>query len=87
MPAACPGDIAARAWPMPDDKAQISDQVTYFLLDAHITTNCVRQFLLFGNVSGSGLATFGKDAQYGMNVFNTDGYPQFISKTHGNPCV
>ena len=44
-------------------------------------------FMLFGNVSGPGLATFGKDAQYGMNVFNTDGYPQFISKTHGNPCA
>ena len=38
----------------------------------------------FGNVSAG--TTFGKDAQYGSNVFNTDGYPQFISKSHNNPC-
>jgi hypothetical protein len=40
--------------------------------------------LLFGNVSAG--STFGKDAQYGTNQFNTYGYPQFISKSHNNPC-
>ncbi|MGH3205022.1 MAG: hypothetical protein ACRDP5_23680 [Streptosporangiaceae bacterium] len=39
----------------------------------------------FGNVSAG--ATFGKDKQYGSNVFNTDGYPQFISSSHNNPCA
>jgi hypothetical protein len=42
--------------------------------------------MLFGNVSGSGLATFGKDAQYGTNQFNTLGYPEFIGPNHPNPC-
>jgi hypothetical protein len=42
-------------------------------------------FLLFGNVSAGN--TFGKDAQYGTNGFNTFGYPQFISKSHNNPCA
>jgi len=42
-------------------------------------------FLLFGNVSAGN--TFGKDAQYGTNQFNNLGYPQFISKSHSNPCV
>jgi hypothetical protein len=40
---------------------------------------------LFGNVSAGN--TFGKDAQYGTNQFNTLGYPQFISKSHNNPCL
>ena len=40
--------------------------------------------LLFGNVSAGN--TFGKDKQYGTNQFNTYGYPQFISKSHNNPC-
>ena len=35
---------------------------------------------------GSGLTTFGKDAQYGTNQFNTFGYPQFIGPSHNNPC-
>jgi hypothetical protein len=39
---------------------------------------------LFGNVSAGN--TFGKDAQYGTNQFNTLGYPEFISKSHNNPC-
>ena len=42
-------------------------------------------FLLFGNVSAGN--TFGKDAQYGKNGFNIFGYPQFISKSHNNPCA
>ena len=32
-------------------------------------------------------STFGKDAQYGTNQFNTFGYPQFISPSHNNPCL
>jgi hypothetical protein len=43
--------------------------------------------IMFGNVSGSGLATFGKDAQYGTNQFNTLGYPEFIGPSHNNPCL
>ncbi len=35
---------------------------------------------------GPGLSTFGKDAQYGTDQFNTFGYPQFIGPTHNNPC-
>ena len=42
-------------------------------------------FVLFGNVSTGN--TFGKDAQYGTNQFNTLGYPQFISASHNNPCL
>ena len=42
--------------------------------------------MLFGNVSGPGLTTFGKDAQYGTNQFNTFGYPEFIGPSHHNPC-
>jgi hypothetical protein len=41
-------------------------------------------WLLFGNVSAG--STFGKDAQYGTNQFNTLGYPQFIGPSHNNPC-
>jgi hypothetical protein len=41
---------------------------------------------LFGNVSGSGLATFGKDAQYGTVQFAKFGYPEFIGPNHPNPC-
>jgi hypothetical protein len=40
---------------------------------------------LFGNVSAGN--TFGKDAQYGTNQFQTLGYPEFISKSHNNPCA
>ena len=44
--------------------------------------------LEFGNVSrGLGLTTFGKDAQYGTNQFNTLGYPEFIGPSHNNPCL
>ena len=42
--------------------------------------------IMFGNVSGTGLATFGKDAQYGTNQFNNLGYPEFIGPNHPNPC-
>jgi hypothetical protein len=41
--------------------------------------------LLFGNVSAG--STFGKDAQYGTNQFNTLGYPEFIGPNHNNPCL
>jgi hypothetical protein len=40
---------------------------------------------LFGNVSAGN--TFGKDAQYGTNQFNTLGYPEFIGPSHNNPCL
>jgi hypothetical protein len=43
--------------------------------------------IMFGNVSGSGLATFGKDAQYGTNQFNKLGYPEFIGPSINNPCL
>jgi hypothetical protein len=44
--------------------------------------------LEFGNVSsGFGVTDFGKDAQYGTDQFNQDGYPQFIGATHFNPCT
>jgi hypothetical protein len=41
--------------------------------------------LLFGNVSAG--STFGKDAQYGTNQFNTLGFPEFIGPSHNNPCL
>jgi hypothetical protein len=41
--------------------------------------------LQFGNVSAG--STFGKDAQFGTNGFNTFGYPLFISSSHNNPCL
>jgi hypothetical protein len=47
----------------------------------HSGSSCV---FLFGNVSAGN--TFGKDAQYGMNQFNTLGYPEFISKPHKITC-
>ena len=44
--------------------------------------------LEFGNVSGSRpfLTDFGKDAQYGQNLFSTLGYPEFESAAHNNVC-
>ncbi|MGA8015222.1 MAG: hypothetical protein WCB85_04820, partial [Candidatus Dormiibacterota bacterium] len=33
--------------------------------------------LLFGNVSGHGVNTFGKDAEYGSDLYSTLGYPEF----------
>jgi hypothetical protein len=42
-------------------------------------------FFLFGNVNAGN--TFGKDAQYGTNQFNTLGYPEFIGPNHNNPCL
>jgi hypothetical protein len=41
--------------------------------------------LEFGNVS-TGVDTFGKDAQYGTNQFNTLGYPEFESSIFQNTC-
>ena len=32
------------------------------------------------------LTDFGKDAQYGQNLFNTLGYPEFEGPTHNNTC-
>ncbi|WP_129545541.1 hypothetical protein [Arthrobacter dokdonensis] len=40
----------------------------------------------FGNVSGPGANDFGKDAQYGTNLFSTLGYPEFESAVHPNTC-
>jgi hypothetical protein len=44
--------------------------------------------LEFGNVSGFRpfLTDFGKDAQYGTNLFNTLGYPEFEGAVHNNTC-
>jgi hypothetical protein len=42
--------------------------------------------LEFGNVSGFGLNTYGKDAQYGTNQFSTLGYPEFEGPVHNNTC-
>jgi hypothetical protein len=39
----------------------------------------------FGNVS-DGVNTYGKDAQYGTNLFATLGYPEFESKIYRNDC-
>jgi hypothetical protein len=36
--------------------------------------------LLFGNVSGADVNDFGKDAQYGANLYSTLGYPEFEGK-------
>jgi hypothetical protein len=45
--------------------------------------------LEFGNVSGRGpfLTDFGKDAQYGQNMFTTLGYPEFIGSPINNTCA
>jgi hypothetical protein len=40
----------------------------------------------FGNVSGRGVNNFGKDAQYGNNLFSTLGYPEFESAVYPNNC-
>ena len=44
--------------------------------------------LEFGNVSGARpfLTDYGKDAQYGQNLFSTLGYPEFEGPTHHNTC-
>jgi hypothetical protein len=44
--------------------------------------------LEFGNVSGFRpfLTDFGKDAQYGQDLFSTLGYPEFEGATHNNNC-
>jgi hypothetical protein len=41
--------------------------------------------LEFGNV-WSHVTTFGKDAQYGKNQFETLGYPEFIGRSHSTSC-
>jgi hypothetical protein len=45
--------------------------------------------LEFGNVSGRGpfLTDFGKDAQYGQNMFTTLGYPEFEGPALNNICA
>ena len=45
--------------------------------------------LEFGNVSGFRpvLTDFGKDAQYGQNLFSTLGYPEFEGPTQNNTCA
>ena len=41
----------------------------------------------FGNVSsGTGVNDFGKDAQYGSDLFSKLGYPEFESKVRANTC-
>jgi hypothetical protein len=52
---------------------------------SHIGGNCA---LEFGNVSGHGpfLTDFGKDAQYGQNLFTTLGYPEFEGPVRSNAC-
>jgi hypothetical protein len=43
--------------------------------------------LEFGNVSfGLGLNTYGQDAQYGQNLFNQLGYPEFEGSPISNAC-
>lgn len=43
--------------------------------------------ILFGNVSsGKGVNDFGKDAQYGEDLFSTLGYPEFESQPMANTC-
>jgi hypothetical protein len=39
----------------------------------------------FGNVS-SNVTTFGKDAEYGTDQFQTLGYPEFIGRSHSTSC-
>jgi hypothetical protein len=53
--------------------------------EVHGGGNCA---LEFGNVSGRGpfLTDFGKDAQYGQNMFTTLGYPEFESSPINNTC-
>jgi uncharacterized membrane protein len=53
--------------------------------ESHAFGSCA---LEFGNVSGRGpfLTDFGKDAQYGQNMFTTLGYPEFEGPAHDNTC-
>ncbi|MGH3154453.1 MAG: hypothetical protein ACRDOB_27530 [Streptosporangiaceae bacterium] len=44
--------------------------------------------LEFGNVSsGFGVNDYGRDAQYGTNMYPTLGYPEFEGPVHSNPCA
>jgi hypothetical protein len=44
--------------------------------------------LEFGNVShGFGLNDFGKDTEYGTNMYPTLGYPEFEGPVHNNTCA
>jgi hypothetical protein len=53
--------------------------------ESHALGSCA---LEFGNVSGRGpfLTDFGKDAQYGQDLFTTLGYPEFEGPVHNNTC-
>jgi hypothetical protein len=53
--------------------------------ESHALGSCA---LEFGNVSGRGpfLTDFGKDAQYGQDLFTTLGYPEFEGPAHNNTC-
>jgi hypothetical protein len=53
--------------------------------ESHAFGSCA---LEFGNVSGRGpfLTDFGKDAQYGQDLFTTLGYPEFEGPVHNNTC-
>ena len=62
---------------------------TWRLLPVLDRIACVGSCALeFGNVSGRGpfLTDFGKDAQYGQNLFTTLGYPEFEGPAHNNTC-
>jgi hypothetical protein len=53
--------------------------------EAHGFGSCL---LEFGNVGGDRpfLTNFGKDAEYGQNLFGTLGYPEFEGAVHNNTC-
>jgi hypothetical protein len=41
----------------------------------------------FGNVTGTGVADFGAETEYGTDQFTTLGYPQFMSNIYDNNCT
>lgn len=52
--------------------------------EVHVGNSCA---LEFGNVSSAPFVTdFGKDAEYGQDLFSTLGYPEFEGATHHNSC-
>jgi hypothetical protein len=52
--------------------------------EVHVGNFCA---LEFGNVSSALFRTdFGKDAEYGQDLFSTLGYPEFEGTTHHNTC-
>jgi hypothetical protein len=52
--------------------------------EVHVGNFCA---LEFGNVSSAPFVTdFGRDAEYGQDLFSTLGYPEFEGATHHNSC-